>query len=95
MRIWATFVHTEVDMALAVVYDPRYHDWNSWASLMVEAYAGQQLSIPSGEDNWKEWAASLKAIDVFTNEGIPGPYIYNNWQDWAAALVGAINQKVE
>jgi hypothetical protein len=93
--MWATFVHSGVDMALAVVYDPRYQDWNSWASLMCEAYAGQQLSIPSGEEHWKEWAASLKAIDVFTNEGIPGPYIYDNWQDWAAALVGAVNQRVE
>ena len=95
MPMWATFVHTGVNMALAVVYDPRFQDWNSWASLMVEAYAGQQLSIPSGEEHWKEWAASLKAIDVFTNEGIPGPYTYDNWQDWAAALVGAVNQKTE
>jgi len=91
----ATFAHTEVNMALALVYDPRYQDWNSWASLMCEAYAGQQLSIPSGEEHWKEWAASLKAIDTFTNEAIPGPYVYNNWQDWASAVVGAINQKVE
>lgn len=89
------FVHSEVNVALAVVYDPRYQDWNSWASLMCEAYAGQQLSIPSGEEHWKEWAASLKAIDIFTNEGIPGPYTYENWQDWAAALVGAVNQKVD
>ena len=95
MPTWAMFVHLEVNVALAVVYDPRYQDWNSWASLMCEAYAGQQLSIPSGEEHWKEWAASLKAIDVFTNEGIPGPYTYDNWQDWAAALVGAVNQRVE
>ena len=95
MQIWATFVHLEVNMALSLVYDPRYHDWNSWACLMVEAYASQQLAIPSGEEHWKEWASSLKAIDVFTNEGIPGPYIYNDWKDWAAALVGAVNQRVE
>lgn len=56
---------------------------------MVEAYAGQQLSIPDGD--WKTWAASLKAIDVFSNEAIPGPYVFDNWQDWAAALVNAIN----
>jgi len=79
-------------MALAVVYDPRFHSWDSWASLMCEAYAGQQLAFPAGEEHWQEWAAGLKAIDVFTNEGIPGPYIYNKWQDWAAALVGAVNQ---
>ena len=56
---------------------------------MVEAYAGQQLSIPDGD--WKTWAASLKAIDVFSSEAIPGPYVFDNWQDWAAALVNAIN----
>jgi len=74
---------------IALVYDPRYHTFESWASLMVEAYAGQQLAIPDGD--WKTWAASLKAIDVFSNEAIPGPYVYENWQDWAAALVNAIN----
>jgi len=80
---------------LAVVYDPRYHTFDSWASLMCEAYAGQQLAIPNAGTDWKEWAAGLKAIDVFTNEGIPGPYIYEDWHDWAAALVGAINQKTD
>jgi hypothetical protein len=82
-------------MALAVVYDPRFHTFESWASLMCEAYAGQQLVIPDSQTDWKQWAAGLKAIDVFMNEGIPGPYIYNNWWEWAAALVGAVNQPTE
>jgi hypothetical protein len=82
-------------MALALVYDPRYHTWDSWASLMCEAYAGQQLGIPAGEEQWQSWAASLKAIDLFVNEGIPGPYIYDNWKDWAQALVGAVNQPTQ
>jgi len=82
-------------MAIALVYDPRYHTWNSWTSLMCEAYAAQQLSSNTPEEEWKQWAAGLKAIDVFTNEGIPGPYIYENWQDWASALVGAVNQPTE
>ena len=82
-------------MALAVVYDPRFHTFESWASLMCEAYAGQQLVIPDSQTDWKQWAAGLKAIDVFTNEGIPGPYIYENWQDWASALVVAVNQPTE
>jgi hypothetical protein len=82
-------------MALALVYDPRFHTFDSWASLMCEAYGGQQLAIPNASTDWKEWAAGLKAIDIFTNEGIPGPYVYEKWEDWAAALVGAINQKVQ
>jgi hypothetical protein len=82
-------------MALALVYDPRFHTFNSWASLMVEAYGGQQLEIPGDEDTWKNWAVGLKGIDIFVNEGIPSPYIFENWQDWATAVVGAVNQKVE
>jgi hypothetical protein len=82
-------------MALAIVYDPRGHTFDSWASLMVEAYGGQQLAIPSGEQDWQTWAAGLKAIDIFVNEGIPGPYVYDNWQDWAEAIVGAVNQKAQ
>lgn len=60
---------------------------------MCEAYAAQQLSIPNGETNWKEWATGLKAIDVFVNEGIPDPFVFNDWHDWAEALVGAVNQQ--
>lgn len=82
-------------MALALVYDPRYHNFQSWACLMCEGYAGQQLAIPNQQTDWREWAAGLKAIDVFVNEGIPGPYIYENWYDWASALVGAVNQPTE
>jgi hypothetical protein len=82
-------------MALAIVYDPRNHTFDSWASLMVEAYGGQQLAIPSGDKNWQDWAAGLNAIDIFVNEAIPNPYNYNNWREWAEALVGAVNQKVE
>jgi hypothetical protein len=62
---------------------------------MCEAYAGQQLAIPADEEHWQAWAAGLKAIDIFTNEGIPGPYIYDNWHDWAQALVGAVNQPTQ
>jgi hypothetical protein len=82
-------------MAIALVYDPRYHDFQSWASLMCEAYAGQQLAVPNPDTDWKEWGMGLKAIDTFTNEGIPSPDIFEDWHDWAAALVGAINQRVE
>jgi hypothetical protein len=29
-----------------LAYDPRYHTFESWASLMCEQYAAQQLAIP-------------------------------------------------
>jgi hypothetical protein len=81
-------------MALALVYDPRYHTFTSWASLMVEAYGGQQLEIPSSDEEWKGWAAGLKGIDLFANEGVPDPYLFQNWEDWAQSLVNVVNQKV-
>jgi hypothetical protein len=77
-----------------LVYDPRYHTFESWASLMCEQYAAQQLAIPDASTNWQDWASGLKAIDVFTNEGIPGPFIYNDWQEWAEALVNSVNPAV-
>lgn len=75
-----------------VIYDPRFHTFESWASLMVELYAAQQLEIPTAQTDWKKWGNGAKAIDVFTNEGIPNTDEYDNWQDWAAALVNAVNR---
>jgi hypothetical protein len=76
------------------VYDPRYHTFDSWASLMCELYATQQLAIPDANTNWQDWASGLKAIDVFSNEGIPGPFIFDDWHEWAEALVNAVNPSV-
>jgi hypothetical protein len=78
----------------ALVYDPRYHTFESWASLMCEQYAAQQLCIPDSSTNWQDWASALKAIDVFANEGIPGPFIYDDWHEWAEALVNSVNPAV-
>jgi hypothetical protein len=61
---------------------------------MCEQYAAQQLCIPDASTNWQDWASALKAIDVFANEGIPGPFIYNDWQEWAEALVNSVNPSV-
>lgn len=78
-------------LGVALVYDPRYHTFESWGCLMCELYATQQLAIPDANTDWKEWASGLKAIDVFTNEGIPGPYQFDDWQEWAEQLVNAVN----
>ena len=73
-------------------YDPRGHTFESWAALMSELYAGNQLEIPGPMcSNWKLWGNGLKSIDVFTNEAIPATEAYEDWEDWAIALVGAIN----
>ena len=78
-------------MAQALVYDPRYHTFESWASLMCEQYAAQQLEIPTADTDWKGWGNGIKAIVVFTNEAIPSTENFDNWYDWAAALLGTIN----
>jgi len=75
----------------ALVYDPRYHTWDSWASLMCELYSTQNLMMPVLEADWKEWANGLKAIDIFTNEAAPDATGFNNWFEWAEQLVNAIN----
>lgn len=75
----------------ALIYDPRFHTFESWASLMCELYAPQQLSIPDAQTDWKAWGDGLSAIDVFTNEAIPRTELFENWNDWAEALVSAVN----
>lgn len=76
---------------MAVVYDPRYQTFESWASLMVEAYGTQQLEIPSKNTNWQDWAAGMRGIDLFANDAIPIPYDFANWQDWVAAVVNVVS----
>lgn len=77
-----------------LVYDPRYHSFESWACLMAEQYAANHLEIPNQNTDWKLWGNGLKAIDVFTNEAIPGTDDYDDWHDWAQALIGAINPAI-
>jgi hypothetical protein len=76
---------------IGLLYDPRNHTFESWASLMCELYAPQQLMIPSATTDWREWGNGLKAIDVFTNEGAPSTEGFLDWHDWAIALMGAVN----
>jgi len=57
-------------MAQALVYDPRYHTFESWAALMCELYAAQQLEIPTQFTDWRTWGNGINAIDVFSNEAI-------------------------
>jgi len=84
-------VATEVNLNSPLVYDPRYMEFEDWASLMCEQYASQQLSVPYALMDWKSWAVGLLAIDVFTTQGIPDPYAFEDWQDWASALVNVMN----
>jgi hypothetical protein len=84
-------VVTAVNLQSPLSYDPRYMEFEDWASLMCEQYAAQQLSIPESGADWKNWAIGLMAIDVFTTQGIPVPYAFEDWQDWASALVNVMN----
>jgi len=78
---------------VSLIYDPRGHTFDSWAALMCELYASQQLEIPSPQTDWHTWGEGLKAIDVFTNESIPGTIPYDDWMEWAQAVVGAVKPK--
>lgn len=78
-------------MAQPLIYDPRFHTFESWASLMVEQYAEQQLEIPTADTDWRAWANGLLAIGFFTAEAAPMPELFDDWADWAAALIGAVN----
>lgn len=77
-----------------LIYDPRYHTFESWAALMCEQYAANQIEIPIHSTKWKDWGNGLKAIDIFTNEAIPNTDDYEDWSSWAAALLAAINPRV-
>jgi len=81
-------------MNVALVYDPRFHSWDSWASLMCELYATEELETPGAEENWQGWAAGFKGIDTLSNEAIPDPYNFDYWFDWAEAVVNAVNPAV-
>jgi hypothetical protein len=78
-------------MSISLTYDPRFHTFESWAVLMTEAYASQQLQIPNEALNWQEWAVGMSGIDIFANQGMPNPYQYDNWQTWAEHTINIIN----
>ena len=75
----------------ALIYDPRFHTFESWACLMCELYGAQNLSIPDAFTDWQLWGDGLGAIDVFSNVAIPRTDQYDNWFDWAEAVVAAVN----
>jgi hypothetical protein len=78
----------------AQIYDPRFHTFDSWAALMCELYAPQQLETPHATTDWRKWGNGIRAIDVFANEAIPMTENFDNWFDWAEALVNAVNSAV-
>jgi len=75
----------------APICDPRYMEFTEWAERMCEQFATQQLEIPDARTDWKMWALGIKAIDLFNNETVPDPYIYDDWKDWASAVVLTVN----
>jgi hypothetical protein len=84
-------------MTIALIYDPRYHTFESWASLMVEAFGAQQLEIPNDKTDWQQWACGFNGIPLFSSQGvaIPSPYSFSDWDEWAAATVNAVNRPTQ
>ena len=79
----------------ALVYDPRFHTFDSWTCLMCELYSPQNLEIPTANTDWKLWGNGIRAIDVFANEAIPMTDAFDNWFDWAMALMNSVNPRVQ
>jgi hypothetical protein len=71
---------------MAIIYDPRFQTWDDWAALMCEQYGAQNLEIPSGEENWKNWAIGFIGIDLFSRDGMPNPYHFDDWHTWVMAV---------
>ena len=74
------------------IYDPRFHTFDSWASLLVELYSAQNIEIPNKFTDWKKWGNGLKAIDIFTNQSLPSTDDYDNWFDWASEVVNSMQE---
>ena len=70
-----------------IVYDPRYHTFESWASLMCEANANHGLISDVVEDNWLEWAEQFINVTDIAKDGAISPSIFVTWDGWATALL--------
>lgn len=79
----------------ALLYDPRYHTFESWAALLVEQYAQLQLEIPTSQTDWRAWGNGLFNLGFFSNEAVPKTEEFDNWFDWAQALLNAVNPSVQ
>lgn len=77
-----------------ISYDTRGHDFISWASLMTELFAQNQVRIPDSEDDWREWAVSMYGVGIATQDSIPHPDNFNSWKEWGERLVGIVNLQV-
>ena len=77
-----------------IIYDPRGHDFVSWASLIAELFAANQMPYPTPQTDWREWGLSLYGAGVFAQDSTPDPYDFADWQDWAQRLVSIINLQV-
>lgn len=72
-----------------IYYDPRYHTWNQWATMViVEAFPLYNLPNPGPEGLWQAWATELLNIAGFAERGVPDPRRFSDdWRRWAAAFI--------
>lgn len=78
-----------------IIYDPRGHNFESWASLMCELFSANQLAIPDKDTDWRQWGTGLYGVGLFAQDNIPLPDAFNSWEDWAQRLVEVINVPVQ
>jgi hypothetical protein len=58
-------------MSQPLLYDPRYHTFESWASLMCEQYAANQLEIPTSHNRLEDVGQRTKGYRHLYERGDP------------------------
>lgn len=60
--------------------------FQDWAALVAEQYAGQGVQDPLPEAAWKDWAMSLFYVPQLAF--LPNPEAFTSWREWADRVVG-------
>lgn len=64
--------------------------FNDWASRVAEELASKFVPMPSNEEHWTDWAASLLYSNDLVGMGVPSPQGFNNWREWAQQFVESV-----
>jgi hypothetical protein len=82
-------------MSQPLLYDPRYHTFESWACAFVRAVRRQSVGDTESIHRLEDVGQRVEVYrHLRTNEAVPDTDNYQNWYDWAEALLAAINPRV-
>ena len=78
--------------AYATTVDPRFLDFNRWASETawnLSPFA--TVPAPDGEDEWVRWARYVVGIPALNARNPPRPEGFASWAEWATE----VNQTIQ